>query len=579
MWTYDFASSVPSSRNIDIIFRAAAEPSGITELALPAWRPGRYELGNFAKNITRFRVVDENGKALTFEKTGSHRWQVHSGKSKQVVVHYSYYAAQPDAGACWTDEEFMYVNPVHCCLYIPGKLNTSCVIRVKVPDDWTIACSMKVLMKHELKASDFHELADSPFFAGASLQHKKYTAANNTFHVWMHGENNTEWPRLLADFKAFTEVQLAMMRSFPVREFHFLILLLPFPFYHGVEHTGSTVLALGPGYKMMQKSFYDDLMGVASHELFHVWNVKTLRPRDFAVYDYQKENYSTLGWVYEGFTTYYGDLFLARSGYFKTEDFFREITVRLQKHMDSYGRLNQSVSESSFDTWLDGYVPGVPHRKTSIYDEGCLFALMLDLYIRKTSKGKFSLDDLFRQLYSEFSPGNIGYREQDVRVLASALSDEKVNRIFDQHIRKAGTYLPLLQELLDDVGCYVSEQPSSCSYERSFGFRVKTENGIIKIASVMPGSPAEKAGLSKEDELVYVDGWKLENDLHDRVSYALQNNRHIELGFFSSKKFKSVKLKKTEKHFFGKYQIMVQADAGKEQKKRRMEWLSQKVES
>src|SRR5688572_15253957 len=154
MWTYDFASSVPSSRNIDIVFRASAEPSGITELALPAWRPGRYELGNFAKNITRFRVVDENGKALTYEKTGSHRWQVQSGKSKQVVVHYSYYAAQPDAGACWTDDEFMYVNPVHCCLYIPGKLNTSCVIRVKVPDDWTIACSMKVLMKHELKATD-----------------------------------------------------------------------------------------------------------------------------------------------------------------------------------------------------------------------------------------------------------------------------------------------------------------------------------------------------------------------------------------------------------------------------------------
>ncbi|MBL0096926.1 MAG: hypothetical protein IPP46_10850 [Bacteroidetes bacterium] len=280
-----------------------------------------------------------------------------------------------------------------------------------------------------LHAKDVHELLDSPFFAAKALHHRSYSVNDYVFHIWLYGEARPDWNKILHDFEAFTKVQLEMMHAFPVPEFHFLVLLLPFPFYHGVEHTASTVLALGPGYKLMQKEMYTDLLGVASHELFHVWNVKTLRPKDFVVYDYTRENYSRLGWVYEGFTTYYGDLFLARSGYFNTDEFFSEINQRLQRHFDNYGRYNSSVAESSFDTWLDGYVPGAPARKTSIYDEGCLIALLLDLYIRRSSDGKHALDDLFKQLYHDFAPGGKGYRESDVLRLAISYSDAGVGKI------------------------------------------------------------------------------------------------------------------------------------------------------
>jgi predicted metalloprotease with PDZ domain len=573
MWTYEFACSNPSSRYLEIVFRAAAEPSGITEIALPKWRPGRYELGNFAKNIGKLKIADENGKLLSFEKTSSHQWQIQSGKAKQVVVTYTYFASQADAGACWTDDTLMYINPVHCCFYVPGKLNTPCVLRLQIPEEWTVVSSMKVLLKRELKAADYHELVDSPFMAAAEIQHKKYTVGSTNFHIWLQGDCKPEWARIISDFKAFTEVQLGMMKSFPVKDYHFMVLLLPYAFYHGVEHTASTVLALGPGYKLMQKSMYDDLLGVASHELFHAWNVKTLRPRDFAVYDYAAENYSRLGWVYEGFTTYYGDLFLSRSGYFRKEEFLSELNSRLQRHMDSAGRLNQSVSDSSFDTWLDGYVPGVPHRKTSIYDEGSLIALMIDLYIRRACGGNFSLDDLFRQLYDEFSKDNLGYREQDVRVLAAALSDEFVNRIFDLHVRKTGTYLPMLQDLLESVGCYISEQPAQNSFERAFGFKVLNEGGVLKIAAVFPGSPAEKAGLAKDDELVHVNGYKIESDLHDKVSYALQGQNSIVLGLFSRRQFRILKLRKTEKHYYSRYVITMQSDCTKKQQQQRTQWL------
>src|SRR5437762_8327636 len=163
----------------------------------------------------------------------------------------------------------------------------------------------------------------------------------------------------------------------------------------------------------MKEEFYVDFIGVVSHELFHVWNVKTIRPAEMTPYDYTKENYSRLGFVYEGVTTYYGDLFLVRSGVYSISQFFAELNVRIQKHFDNYGRFNLSVADSSFDTWLDGYTPGIPNRKTSIYDEGCLIALMTDLLIRRYTQNKKSLDDVMKTLYFDFAKLHHGYAEHD----------------------------------------------------------------------------------------------------------------------------------------------------------------------
>ena len=213
--------------------------------------------------------------------------------------------------------------------------------------------------------------------------------------------------------KAFTIDQLKMMGSFPFDAYHFLVQVLPYSFYHGVEHLKSTVLGIGPGYDLMRNNIYIDFVGVASHELFHAWNIKTIRPAEMMPYNYKTENYSRLGFVYEGVTTYYGDLILARCGVYNTEQFFKELNVRIQKHFDNPGRQNLSVADSSFDTWLDGYTPGVPGRKTSIYDEGCITALMTDLIIRKKTNSKSSLDDVMRTLYEDFGKKNIGYAEHD----------------------------------------------------------------------------------------------------------------------------------------------------------------------
>jgi predicted metalloprotease with PDZ domain len=173
---------------------------------------------------------------------------------------------------------------------------------------------------------------------------------------------------------------------------------------------------LGPGNEFVNKDWYDEFLGISSHELFHTWNIKSIRPVEMMPYDYSKENYSRLGFVAEGVTTYYGDFLLYRSGVFSDADYFKTFNEQLQKHFDNFGRFNLSVADSSFDTWLDGYNPGVPNRKVSIYTEGCLIAFMTDICIRKQTSNAHSLDDVMRALFTEFGKKKIGYSENDYQV-------------------------------------------------------------------------------------------------------------------------------------------------------------------
>ncbi len=555
---YRFSAPQPHTHYLRIEAVKENPAEQMLEFRLSSWRPGRYELGNFAKNLRGMSATGPNGETLAIHKVSKDCWRIELAPQGRITLQYEYYAAQPDAGACWLDAELMYVNPVHCIVYDPSSPDNVFEAELDIPHDWQIACGLPVVNKRII-AADLNSLLDSPFFAAKALHHRSYSVSDYNFHVWFHGQVQPEWERILADFKAFTSVQLDMMKYFPVADYHFLILMLPFRFYHGVEHTNSTVLALGPGYQLMQQDLYTDLLGVASHELFHVWNVKTLRPKDFLQYDYTRENYSRLGWVYEGFTTYYGDLFLARSSFFKAAGFFAEINQRLQRHFDNYGKYFSSVAESSFDTWLDGYVPGTPWRKTSIYDEGCLIALLLDLYIRRSSQGKNSLDDLFVQLYQDFAMRKQGYREQDVLRLAVALSDEGVQEIFDGLIHQRSDYSAKLQELLPTVGCWLSMKPSAARHESAFGFRTVTEGGVLKVTQVVPGSPAEKAGLAKDDELMACNDWKVEGNLSDLI--AMGGEGKCQLLVFSQRKVRKMMLQKDEKRYFDTVSLLKIEDA------------------
>ncbi|MEZ4936780.1 MAG: hypothetical protein R2799_04220, partial [Crocinitomicaceae bacterium] len=363
-----------------------------TTIQFPTWRPGRYEIGDFIKNVHGFKVFSADGKPLKHEKINKDSWQVENSKGV-IRVEYSYYAKDLNAGSTYVDQEQLYVNPVNCLAYIPGFEDQACELELGIPDHWEIACGLPFSAK-KLKTDSYHDLVDSPFIASNTLQHETYESNGTTFHLWFQGECKPDWKKLKTDFKKFTDLQVKNFGSIPVKgEYAFLFQIVPYKAYHGVEHQYSTVILLGPSYDIMG-SFYDELLGVSSHELYHTWNIKNIRPIEMFPYDYSKENFSHLGYVAEGVTTYMGDIYLMQSGVWDLDKYLKELQTNLQRHFDNFGRFNLSVAESSWDTWIDGYVAGVPNRKVSIYNEGAILAFVCDMKIRKNSGNKFNLHDV-----------------------------------------------------------------------------------------------------------------------------------------------------------------------------------------
>ncbi|MES2837601.1 MAG: PDZ domain-containing protein [Bacteroidota bacterium] len=558
---YRFFYSNPATKYIDIEFLVAVSTEIIT-VKLPAWRPGRYELGNFAKNIQKWQAFNEKGDVLSFEKTNKDTWAVNTKNAKQLIIKYNYYAAELNAGSTWLDNEQIYVNPVNCCLYVPESMDEACEVELLIPEDYKIACSLPK-NGNKLTAKNFDELADSPFVASNTLQREYFVIDGIEFNLWFVGKCKPNWGKLINDFFIFCNEQLALFGKFPSDEYHFIFQIVPYPHYHGVEHVKSTVVALGPSYKLMEKEIYDELLGVSCHELFHVWNIKTIRPKEMMPYDFSKENYSRLGFIAEGVTTYYGDFLLYRSGVFNEQDYFGTFNDQLKKHFDNAGRTNYSVAASSFDTWLDGYQPGVPGRKVSIYTEGCLLAFATDILIRKQTQNTKCLDDVMRYLNNEFACKGIGYSESDYKLIIENLTQQNWDEFFINYVYGTHNYETLLKDCLNYIGLQFKITSNKKYNEDKFGFKTIDEGGITRVAAVYPNSPAEKAGLQINDKIVAVNNMEITANLNEWLTYFAANSNSFIVS--RNKEIKQIEITADGKNYYQSYTVQRIANALAEQ--------------
>lgn len=522
-----------------------------TILKISAWRPGRYELGNFAKNVRNFKVVDVNGKSIEFRKTDKSSWLIHSGNRREIVVEYEYFAAELNAGSSFLDDTQLYINPVNCFLYSDDLKNDSYRISLSIPNEWKIASSLPSENK-ELTASNFDELADSPFICSPNLSYDFYEIQGIKFHLWFNNQKYIDWNRIKTDFIKFTSKQLEDFTHFPASEFHFLIHSLPYYAYHGVEHLKSTVITLGPSYDIFG-SLYSELLGVSSHELYHVWNVKSIRPIEMHPYDFEKENYSRLGYVYEGITTYLGDLYLLKSGVFHLDSYLKEFNKQLQKHFDNHGRFNYSVAQSSFDTWLDGYVAGAPGRKVSIYTEGCLLAFIADIKIRKATNNKFGIEEVMKRLYFDFAQKGIGYSENVYREILEKVSGESFEDYFSNYINGTQPYENLIKESLEYLGLELIQKPSTSFAESKLGFKYlpKGKNAIVQL--IYPESPSDIGGLSIGDEIIAVNGFQLNSDIDKWLKYFEKDS--LKLSIYREAKLIEITLTTNNISFYPKFEV------------------------
>jgi len=567
--SYTFSWSAPSRQLIDICFEITGNQQPELLVRLPFWRPGRYEAGNFARNMLNLKAETGDGGSLSAVKQSKESWLIDAGNSDHIKISYQYYASELNAGSTYLDAEQLYVNPVNCCLFIRERMEEPCEVILTVPENYQIASDLKCgSSPTRLLADNFDRLADAPFIASPHLQHNSFELNAHTFHLWFMGKVNVPMEKVTADFHAFCEVQLDMMGKLPGNEYHFLFQILPVSFYHGVEHTYSTVCALGPGPVVFNTEFYNEFLGVSSHELFHAWNVKKIRPSEMSPYDLTTENFSRLGWVNEGITTYYGDQFLIRSGVFSLDTFLKTFNDKLKKHFVNYGRFNQPVSEASFDTWIDGYVPGIPHRKTSIYTEGSLCAFMLDMLIREHSSEHFSLDDLMRKLYTDAQQGT-AYSRERLFALLNGFATYDFEGFYATYIEGTGDYEPLLRSMLDRVGLTLVDSFPYSIPEHAFGFTVSESGGFATVSLVAPGSPAEHAGMMTGDQFIACNGTRIRANL----PLLAGSSQTVRLQLFSKEQLKEVVLTATSDRFFAARTVRLNSSPSENQRNAFNYWI------
>tara|TARA_Y100000991_G_scaffold214827_2_gene203515 strand:- start:5997 stop:7352 length:1356 start_codon:yes stop_codon:yes gene_type:complete len=449
-------------------------------------------------------------------------------------------------------------------MYVVGRENEKYSIELDIPKDFQIACGIKQ-NNNTIVADNFDTLAESPFIASNSMQYINYQVKEVTYHIWIQGTCKPKLEKLSADFKAFTIEQVNNFGSFPVDDYHFLFQITPYRSYHGVEHTNSTVILIGDIEDVFENQ-YDNILGICSHELYHTWNIKAIRPKEMLPYDYSKENYSRLGYVAEGVTTYMGDLMLKRSGVFNWQQFIKTQDENLKRHYENDGRYNLSVADSGFDSWLDGYTLGIPNRKTSIYADGALNMMMIDLHIIEYSNGKYSLNEVMKRLYNDYLI--IGYTEDNFKQLCIEYGGLKVYEVFKNHIYGIEDYTNSLKSALKVVGFELLKVNNPNLSADKFGFISTLECGKNIIKKVQNNSVADNNGISVDDEVICINdietkGKKINdllNDITGTVSMKIK------------KRFGTKKVDLKCGHFYPIYKLHKLANADDKQLQYRTIW-------
>jgi predicted metalloprotease with PDZ domain len=534
---YSISYTHPEKHFIDFKVSISLNDEDEIILQLPSWRPGRYELANFSKNIKDFKVSGNGNSPISFEKINKDAWKIITKNLDIVEVSYSYYAADLNAGSTYLSEEQLYINPVNCMMYVDSRNDSPIELKFKIDQDYEIYSSLKKESKDVLKAINFDELADSPIIASNTVQHKVKKIEGVDFNFCFQGEVKIDWVKIFNDFEKFIKYQIKQFGNFPYQEFYFLFQITPFNAYHGVEHHRSTVILLGSSYDVFGK-LYNELLGVSSHELYHVWNVKLIRPSPMHPYDFSKENYTHMGYVAEGVTTYMGDRILYESKVFSKTDYFKELKTLLIRHFHNDGRKHYSVAESSWDTWLDGYVPGAPGRKVSIYVEGALIAMICDAKIREKTNGEKTLHDVMRKLYSG-SVKETSYDKNNYKSILEEVSGFDFSEIFNKLVYGKNDFTEYLKNAFQFFGWTFDNIPSK-NILFQYGIKSVLKKDQLVIVSILENSAAYSSGLAIGDKLIGINGYYIENNLQQWINYF--SDEKLVLDIERNKKMKEIKL-------------------------------------
>ncbi len=528
----------------------APDPQGQV-FSLPAWIPGSYMIREFARNIVRIEA-EHGGAPLALRKLDKHTWQAAPCRGK-LVLRYEVYAWDLSVRAAHLDQTHGFFNGTSLFLRVHGAEQTPHVVDLRRPEGeaykaWRVATALPELKARRYGfgtylAADYDELIDHPVEMGAFAL-ASFKAYGVQHDVVITGRvPNLDMGRLCADLKKICEAQIALFepktRRAPMQRYVFMTLAVG-DGYGGLEHRASTALICSrgdlpvKGRKEMSDG-YRSYLGLCSHEYFHTWNVKRIKPAAFAPYVLDREAHTPLLWLFEGFTSYYDDLMLVRSGVIEEGDYFKLVAKNINMVLRGSGRTKQSVAESSFDAWTKYYRQdeNAPNAIVSYYTKGSLIGLALDLTIRAETRGKRSLDDVMRLLWQRYGRdfyegGGRGVTDAEAESLFEEVAGIKLKRFFDRYVR--GTDDPPLAKLLQPFGVAWSDDRKDA--KPGLGVRTRREGSDCKLANVYEGGPAHKAGLSAGDVLVALGGMRVAANNLDGLLSRYSNGDVVEVFAF-----------------------------------------------
>ncbi|RYF80515.1 MAG: M61 family peptidase [Comamonadaceae bacterium] len=499
-------------------------PVAQQRVSLPAWIPGSYLMREFAKNLQGLRATQGRRKPA-LQQLDKATWQVECAAGQPLELHYEVCAFDPSVRTAWLDAQRGFFNGTSLCLRVEGQTDAPCTLQIEPPAGtdrpWQCATALRPVKADRqgfglYRADDYDEIADSPAELGAfwsadfdvlGVPHR-FVVAGTTAAF--------DGDKLITDTKAICETQLRFWHgdkagakardaaARPPHDRYVFMLNAVADGYGGLEHRHSTALICTRA-DLPQRGVakpaegYTTLLGLISHEYFHTWNVKRLRPAELARYDYTQENYTRLLWLFEGFTSYYDDLLLRRAERIDDATYVKLLNKTANQVLQTPGRLVQSVADASFDAWVKYYRPDAqtPNSTVSYYTKGALVALCLDLTLRREGRG--TLDDVMRELWARSDGGPI-----NEAAIAQALADVG-GRSFAPELAQwvNGTAELPLRELLNAHGVATLDEPAQRA--QALGLRVDEDAGGVHIKIVLRGGAAEKAGFAAGDEWVGIE--------------------------------------------------------------------------
>ncbi len=568
---YSICPKDPGAHLFEVSLTVAEPAPGGQVFAMPAWIPGSYMIRDYAKHVVSIRA-ESDGLDVPLDKLDKSRWQA-APVEKPLTLVLEVFAHDHSVRGAHLDSTHAFFNGTCVFPAVEGQEERSCRVDVRPPPephgkDWRVATSMRALGDEQYaygiyEADDYAELIDHPVEIG-KLAIGEFDVEGIPHAIAIRGSVRVDMGRLCHDLQTVCEQQMKLLGKPADLDRYLFLLDAPAKGRGGLEHRWSSALVFARDGLPAKKDQaitddYRDFLGLVSHEYFHLWNVKRMKPAAFTPYDLSTETHTRLMWVFEGITSYYDDLALVRSGLIGHDSYIELVGQTITGVLRTGGRHRQNIADSSFDAWTKFYKQDANARNAIVnyYTKGALIALALDLKIRVDSRGEYSLDDVMRECWRRFGETGEGMPEDGFEDVSKSVTGLDLDDFFDAAVRGTGE-LPL-EPLLKQHGIEYHLRQSLSSTDRGgkpandgsapgvwLGVTLATPSGRTTVASVANGSPAELAGLAPGDEIVALDGLKLTKANCDKRLKRYRVNDRLDLTVFRNEELLTTRIKLAE---------------------------------